>query len=107
LSARGYRIIERNVRFDGVEIDLLIRSGSTVAFVEVKTRSSGLMGPPELAVDAHKQARIVRAARAWLLENPRASRAIRFDVVSCRVYGDGSQRQWKLEHLRDAFRAGD
>ena len=107
LRARGYRIVERNVRYDGVEIDLLVRRGGTAIFVEVKTRSSGTMGPPELAVDARKQARMVRAARAWLLANPRGSRSIRFDVVSCRVNGHGPRRRWQLEHLPDAFQAKD
>jgi putative endonuclease len=106
LRRRGYRIIERNVRYDGVEIDLVVKRGGLVAFVEVKTRRSESLGPPELAVDARKQARIVRAARAWLCENRGASARIRFDVVTCRPIQAGSEVHWRIEHLPAAFEAG-
>ena len=62
LARRGYRIVERNVRVGGVEVDLIVRRGPLIAFVEVKTRRSMAFGRPELAVDAAKQARLVRAA---------------------------------------------
>jgi len=104
LRRRGYRIVARNVRAGGVEIDLVARQGSTVVFVEVKTRSGRALGPPELAVDARKRARLVHGAAAWLRENARASQRARFDVIVCERDPAGS---WSLRHLEAAFDAND
>jgi putative endonuclease len=76
-----------------------------VAFVEVKTRRTRALGPPELAVDPAKKARLVRAAAAWLRENPGAAQHVRFDVVSCRAPGRDEPR-WRIEHWPGAFDAG-
>jgi len=104
LRRRGYRIVARNVRAGGVEIDLIARRGSVVAFVEVKTRSGRTLGPPELAVDARKRARLVRGAAAWLHANRRATARARFDVIVCERDRAG---RWTLRHLEAAFDAGD
>ena len=64
LRRRGYRIVARNVRAGGVEIDVIARRGGTIVFVEVKTRRGRRLGPPEQAVDARKRARLVRGAAA-------------------------------------------
>jgi len=102
LEAEGYRILDRNVRAGGVELDLVARRGRTIAFVEVKTRASSRHGSPELAVDAHKQARIARGAAAWLHEHsPAFTRDVRFDVIAC-VCGP---RGWQIEHWPGAFDA--
>ena len=103
LRGRGYRIVARNVRSGGVEIDLIARSGAVVVFVEVKTRSSGRQGPPELAVDARKQARLLRGAAAWLHARHGRAREVRFDVIACERDAAG---RWQLRHLEAAFDAG-
>lgn len=95
LEREGYRIVARNVRADGVEIDLVARRGRLVVFVEVKTRRSRRMGPPEEAVDRRKQARLVRGGRAWLAAHgPRGARA-RFDVIAVEPGPEGLRvRHW-------------
>ncbi len=103
LVGRGYRILERNVRAGGVEIDIVARRGGLVVFVEVKTRSSRALGPPEAAVDARKQARLVRGAAAWLRTQPMRVRRVRFDVIA--VERDVSSR-WQVRHIEGAFDAG-
>ena len=40
LVRRGYRIVARNVRAGGVELDLVVRRGRIIVFVEVKARRS-------------------------------------------------------------------
>ena len=107
LARRGYRIDARNVRYDGVEIDLIARRGPLVVFVEVKTRRTTRYGAPELAVDRRKQARMVRAASAWLHQNRGVTRSIRFDVISCTVAARDGQDHWKIDHWPGAFDAGD
>jgi putative endonuclease len=103
LIGRGYRILGRNVRADRVEIDLVAQRGGLVVFVEVKTRSSRALGPPEAAVDARKQARLVRGAAAWLRAHPARARRVRFDVIA--VERDPRSR-WRVRHIEGAFDAG-
>ncbi len=103
LRRRGYRIVERNVRAGGVEIDLIARRGAVIAFVEVKTRSSLAQGPPELAVDRRKQARLLRGAAAWLQSRPHRRWEVRFDVIACVRDPAGG---WQLRHIEAAFDSG-
>ena len=103
LRRRGYRIVGQNVRSGGVEIDLIVRRGRLIAFVEVKTRRSRAQGPPELAVDARKQARLLRGAAAWLHCRPDRIREVRFDVIACERDRAG---RWHVRHVEAAFDAG-
>src|SRR5262245_53806224 len=68
LRARGCIVVARNFRtLSGRgEIDLIVRDGPSLAFVEVKTRSSGDFGAPEGAVDADKRERLQIAAREYV-----------------------------------------
>ncbi|MFQ5417497.1 MAG: YraN family protein [Myxococcota bacterium] len=104
LRHRGYRIVARNVRAGGVEIDLVARRGAWTVFVEVKTRRSRRAGLPEEAVDSRKRARLVRGAAAWLRDHPRSFARVRFDVVVCEVDAESG---WRVRHLPGAFDAGD
>ena len=104
LARRGYRIVDRNVRVGGVEVALIVRRGGLIAFVEVKTRRSTAFGRPEQAVDGAKQARLVRAAAAWLAEHPGGIRRLRFDVVTCSA-PTGSTGAWECVHWPAAFDA--
>jgi putative endonuclease len=102
LARAGYRIAARNVRADGVEIDLVATRGALVVFVEVKTRSGRGFGAPEEAVDARKCARLARGARAWLHANRARHARARFDVI-CVEPGPGGTLQ--VRHLPGAFDA--
>ncbi|HKJ24914.1 MAG TPA: YraN family protein [Myxococcota bacterium] len=104
LEASGHRIVARNVRAGGVELDLVVTKGHTIAFVEVKTRRSGRAGAPEEAVDARKCARLVRGARAFLREHGARGRRVRFDVVSVVPDARGAL---VATHRPGAFDAGD
>lgn len=105
LRLRGYRIVERNVRTGAGEIDLVVRRGRRVAFVEVKSRQE--RGAPADRVDPAKQAQIARLAERYLAGRPFDGCSVHFDVVT--VFWDG----WcfRVRHLRDAFyiegRAGE
>lgn len=95
----GYRILERNFRAAGAEIDLVAADRETFVFVEVKTRSGADFGMPAEAVDARKSERIRRAAAMYLRRNRAAERPARFDIVA--IIGAGRAR--RLELLKDAF----
>lgn len=87
LAKLGYRVLSRNERLVGCEIDLIMRDGEETVFVEVKTRRSHAMGYPEESVTPRKRGHIRRAAEAWLLSN--GDRPWRVDVVAITWPFDG------------------
>ena len=82
LEKRGYRILERNYQTKSGEIDLIAMHKDELVFVEVKTRTSGAFGAPELAVDFRKQQRMVKAALGYLKYKNLHQMPCRFDVVA-------------------------
>ncbi len=86
-----------------LEIDLVVRSGDTVAFVEVKTRRPGVQGPDE-ALSRAQRGRIRRAAGAWLRRHPGAALEARFDLVAVEIDRRGAQR---VRHIPEAFYGED
>jgi putative endonuclease len=82
----GYEVLERNWRRREGEVDIIARKGRTVAFCEVKTRTTDAFGSGAEAVLPAKQRRVRRLASRWLAElTPSSGRALvdlRFDVVS-------------------------
>ena len=93
---RGWRVLGANVWAAGNEVDLIVRRGRSLRFVEVKEKRGPRYGDPVEAVTGEKQRRVRRAADAWLAAHPElASLQVAFDVVSVR---DG-----RLERLPDAF----
>ena len=93
---RCYRILGTNVWIGGYELDLVVRRGRRLAFVEVKAKGGPRLGDPLEMVTEEKQRRLRRAAEAWLAAHPQAvGLEARFDVVAVR---DG-----RLECVRQAF----
>ena len=90
---RGYRVLDANVWLAGAELDLIVRRGRTVVFVEVKSKSGDGWGDPLEMVSPLKIERLRRAAGAWLLRHP--GYEIRFDVAA--------ERAGRMEVLQDAF----
>ncbi|NUR76339.1 MAG: YraN family protein [Thermoleophilia bacterium] len=96
LRWRGYRVLDHNRWLGGAELDLVVRRGRVLAFVEVKSKSGDGFGDPFEMVDAGKIARIRRAAQLWLAAHPElAGLNVRFDVLA--------ERARRIEHLPDAF----
>lgn len=101
LEARGYAILSRQWRCRYGELDLVARdSRGTVCFVEVKLRGAGAIGLPREFVDGRKQARLRRAAAAYLAKTGLGDAPARFDVAEVYEDRDGALR---LEYLEDAF----
>lgn len=105
LRKKGYRILERNFRCTGGEIDLIVFQDGLIAFVEVRsvTEPSGL--DPLLTVTTVKQRHLLRAAQHYItLRELRGENVVlRFDVVAVRRTSAG--RINEITHIEDAFGA--
>jgi len=101
LDELGWRIVERNAEYGGVELDLIALDPAGVhVFVEVRSRGRADRGHPLETVDITKQRRLVRGAKAWLCAHGLWERVdVRFDVVA--IVDDGPRA--RVEHVRDAF----
>ena len=99
LTARGWRVEARNVRFREGEIDLVAARAGVLAFVEVKTRNSVAFGAPSEAVTARKARRIRILAQRYLADRGARAHVVRFDVVDIlRERG-----AFKITHYEGAF----
>jgi putative endonuclease len=97
LVAQGLRVLARNFRVKGGEIDLVCRDGDTTVFVEVRRRARADFGGAAWSITPAKQKRLVLAARHWLARHGNYyDGACRFDCVLI----DGERLEW----LKDAFR---
>ena len=102
LMARNYRILERNFRCKGGEVDIVARDpvDKSLVFIEVKARRGLSYGVPQLAVTTFKQRQISKAALTWLSKNNLHDTNARFDVIAILLSGDGVH---KIEHIVNAF----
>jgi putative endonuclease len=87
LRAQGFKLCARNYRSPFGEIDLIMRDGDTLVFIEVRQRRNPHFGSGADSVDHHKQRRLQRTAEHYL-QRQRHIPACRFDVVSLDGAGD-------------------
>jgi putative endonuclease len=99
LKKKGYRIIEKNYVCKMGEMDIIAKEKDTLAFVEVKTRTSTTFGPPQLAVNPRKQIQLSKVALYFLKEKGIEDIKARFDVVAILLGPKGEE----IELIRDAF----
>lgn len=96
LERHGLALVERNFRCKGGEIDLIMRDGAGLVFVEVRKRADLRHGGAAASVTSHKQRRLIVAAQAYL-QRYRMPPACRFDVIAI----DGTDLNW-LKNAIDA-----
>jgi putative endonuclease len=101
LKRQGMKILELNLSTPVGEIDLIVRDGRYLVFVEVKTRRGTGYGSPAEAVGPRKQRQIVRTAKWYLNDGGERGLQPRFDVVAVIVQGE----EFQIEHIPDAFDA--
>ena len=100
LRSKGLKWVASNWRTKWGEIDLIMKDGRTLVFVEVKTRKDrDGFGEPEEAVHVFKQSRILKSAMTYLQKTGTEDGPVRFDVVSIGPFG--------LRHIPDAFMFDD
>jgi len=96
LAARGYRLVDANVRPEGGmargEIDLIAWDGDVLVFVEVKTRRTlhGAQGTPGEAITQAKRRQLVSLAQAYLAHHALDDVLCRFDVVEATPRAGGA-----------------
>ena len=104
LRAAGLKLLVANFREPRAgrgEIDLILRDGDCLAFVEVKTRSREEWVRPAAAVDADKRRLLSAQAMAYLRKLPTREVKWRFDIVEVLLHADGAVRE--IRHLPNAF----
>lgn len=97
LEGKGLRFVAANVRGRGGEIDLIMKDGQTIVFVEVRYRQSSRFGGAAASVTLAKQKKLLQTAHLWLARHNGS-----FDTVDCRfdvVAFTGNDIQW----LKNAF----
>ena len=101
LQGQGLRLLTRNWRCKGGELDLVMLDADTVVFVEVRYRLHASFGGAPGSIDGRKQKRLVLAASLFLQKEPRwAAQPCRFDVVALQgSHHAGRPLQW----LKNAF----
>jgi putative endonuclease len=106
LRELGYEPVESNWRCARGEIDLVMRDGATLVFVEVRTRRGEALGTPEESVNAAKQRRLAELALLWLAaHHPDGDGPEwRIDVVAVRLAPSGALRG--IAHLPNAVESG-
>ena len=82
LKRQGYKIIERNFRIRGGEIDIIAQDNNTLVYIEVKTRTSHAFGLPEESVGYHKLKFIERASKFYRANRKNLPQLERIDVMS-------------------------
>ena len=95
LKTKGYKILERNAKYTGVEIDIIAKDGKTLVFCEVKTRTDTLFGRPVEAVGRQKQLRYIQGAKGYIVANRVKDTDIRFDVIEV--------LEEEINHITSAF----
>jgi len=103
LLAEGMRLVTRNYRFRGGEIDLIMEHAGVTVFVEVRYRRGTVYGSAAESVDRRKQQRLLKTATHFLQTQTRGRQepACRFDVVTIEGEGQAADIEW----IRDAFQA--
>ena len=99
LTRRGHKLVERNYRKRYGEIDLIVRKGDALVFVEVKLRRTTNFGDPLEAVTPRKQATLRKLAEQFLSDREPNFNTVRFDVVGILA----SRDRLRVRHVEDAF----
>lgn len=95
LVAKGFRTLDQRYKTRYGELDLIVKRGQMLVFVEVKARQN--KQSLDVAFESVRQNRIINAAQYWISENPEhQNRTIRFDVIGLAPF------RWPV-HIVDAF----
>ena len=101
LEQQGYKFVAANWRRAYGELDLIMRDGDVIAFVEVKTRRGERLGAAEESVSSAQARRLLLAAQSFVAERPAlASLFWRIDLIAVTLLPSGAVS--RLTHIVDA-----
>ncbi len=104
LERAGLITVAANAGYRVGELDLVMRDGEALVFVEVRYRRDARFGGGSVSVTPAKRRRVALAASAWLASHPReAHRPCRFDVVAIAGGAEAPRIDW----IRNAFTLDD
>ena len=89
LEKQGYILIERNYHTPYGEIDIVVRQKNSLVFVEVKTRASRSLGPPEISITPRKAEHMRHAAEYYYQQHPEEKGDLRIDVITVQYFAEG------------------
>lgn len=105
LRQQGLILVSQNFRTRLGEIDLIVRDGNCLVFVEVRYRARNDFSRAGLTVDIHKQRKLVRTAAVFLASRDQFANSVcRFDVVAIDADDHGNT---SIEWIQDAFVPAD
>ncbi|HNX75572.1 MAG TPA: YraN family protein [Candidatus Rifleibacterium sp.] len=105
LTGLGYELVTRNYRSRGGELDLIMRDGTTLVFVEVRTKTVFSHGNPLETIDYRKRRQIEKTARLYLARKKLGDEiSCRFDVVGISLDKESTPQ---IEHVINAFMTGE
>ncbi len=99
LTAKDYKILERNWYFKKKEIDIIAEKNDFLVIVEVKSRSVGFQENPRDAVNMKKQRFLIQAANAYV-NKYNIDLEVRFDIITVVFLND---QEYEIGHIDDAF----
>ena len=100
LRKKGYRIVERNLRLAGGELDLIAEKHGTLVFIEVKARRGNQFGGAPYAISTRKKQQIIKLALCYLSKHGLANTQCRFDAIL--VVGT-QEHSPEVTHIEQAF----
>lgn len=96
LSKKGYKIIKRNFRARGGEIDIIAKDGDTLVFIEVKARSTDEFGSPLEAITYRKMKSLIKTAEFYKIKNPNLPELMRIDAVAISLDSENKVKSVEL-----------
>jgi len=104
LEEQGFTFLAANWRYAGGELDLVMRDGDVLIFVEVKTRCSERLGAAEESLTPVQGGRLLRAAQLFLAARPEfADTFWRIDLMAITLGPSGAVS--RLTHIPNAVQS--
>ena len=105
LEEHGYKILARNYRKKGGEIDIIAQDGDIAVFVEVKTRKYGVMDTGTSAMTKAKMRRIITISEEYMYEHKELDLYRRFDTAYVTVTPEKYPQVLDIEYCKADFNA--
>lgn len=101
LIRKGYEIIARNLKISYQEVDIIAKNGEYYIFVEVKTRTSNILGEADEAFDDIKMDNLNVAIAKYIEKNNINEKYVQIDLISVDI--NKGEKKAKIKHYKDIF----